>query len=183
MSLESATLEAVPVETLSLRQFFLDKLEREAVLIRKTLERVPEGLNEFKPHDRSMSMGYLAALVAGILGWIPLIVERDELNLDDRSSDGFRTKALPTRAALLSELDAGLAAARRSLAATDDQHLLGPWAFKMGGKTIQQQPRQIMIADAVFSHLAHHRGQLTVYLRLADSKVPALYGPSADEFN
>ena len=180
---ESATLEAVPVETLSLTQFFLDKLEREAVLIRRTLERVPEGQDDFKPHDRSMSMGYLAALVAGILGWIPLIIERDELNLDDRSSDGFRTRALPSRVALLAALDDALAAARRSLAATNDQHLLTPWAFKMGGKTIQQQPRQIMLADAVFSHLAHHRGQLTVYLRLADSKVPALYGPSADEFN
>lgn len=183
MSLQSATLEAAPVETLSLRQFFLDKLEREAVLIRKTLERVPEGHNGFKPHDRSMELGYLAALVAGILGWIPLMIERDELNLDDRSNDSFRTKALPTRAALLAALDAGLAAARRSLATTNDQHLLTSWAFKMGGKTIQQQPRHIMLADAVFSHLAHHRGQLTVYLRMADSTVPALYGPSADEFN
>ena len=56
-----------------------------------------------------------------------------------------------------------------------------PWAFKMGGKTVQRDPRSIMISDAVFSHLAHHRGQLTVYLRLLESKVPALYGPSADE--
>jgi hypothetical protein len=64
---------------------------------------------------------------------------------------------------------------------TTDAHLLTPWAFKMGGKAVAQNSRDIMIADAVFSHLAHHRGQLTVYLRLADSTVPALYGPSADE--
>jgi uncharacterized damage-inducible protein DinB len=183
MSPESSTLEAVPVAALSLTQFFLDKLEREAVLIRKTLERVPDGHNDFKPHDRSMALGYLASLVAGIPGWIPLMIDRDELNIDDPSSDGFRTKILPNRAALLSTLDAGLAAARRSLGATDDQHLLTAWAFKMGGKTVQRQPRNVMIADGVFSHLAHHRGQLTVYLRLADSTVPALYGPSADEFN
>jgi uncharacterized damage-inducible protein DinB len=183
MSPESSTLEAVPVETLGLRQFFLDKLDREAVLIRKTLERVPEGNNDFKPHERSMALGYLASLVAGIPGWLPLMIDRDEFNIDDPSSEGFRTKILPNRAVLLSTLDAGLTAARRSLVATNDQHLLTPWAFKMGGKTIQKQPRNIMIADGVFSHLAHHRGQLTVYLRLADSTVPALYGPSADEFN
>jgi uncharacterized damage-inducible protein DinB len=188
MPVESPTLAAAPVEAvslkqMSLKQFFIDKLDREAVLIRKTLERVPEGKNDFRPHQRSMTLGYLASLVSGILGWIPLMIDRDELSIDDPSSEGFRTKPQANRAALLSALETGLAAAHASLRATTDQHLLTPWAFKMGGRTIQQQPRSIMIADAVFSHLAHHRGQLTVYLRLVDSTVPALYGPSADEFN
>jgi uncharacterized damage-inducible protein DinB len=183
MPVESPTIAATATSTLSLKEFFLAKLDREAVLVRKTLERVPDAASEFKPHERSMTLGYLAALVAGILGWIPMMIERDELNLDDPSSAGFRTRPLATHADLLAQLEAGLAGARRSLAGTSDQHLMEPWAFKMGGKTIQQQPRHIMIADAVFSHLAHHRGQLTVYLRLVDSTVPALYGPSADEFN
>jgi uncharacterized damage-inducible protein DinB len=183
MSLESSTLEAIPATTLSLKQFFLDKLEREAVLVRKTLERVPEGINDFKPHERSMALGYLASIVAGILGWIPTMIDRDELDLDDPSNEALRTKPLGTKAEMLAHLDRGLMAARKSLAATTDEHLLLPWTFKMGGRPVQQQPRNVMIADAVFSHLAHHRGQLTVYLRLADSTVPALYGPSADEFN
>jgi uncharacterized damage-inducible protein DinB len=178
MSVESPTA----VETITLKQFFLDKLDREAVLVRKTLERVPEGRNDFKPHERSMELGYLASLVSGILGWIPLMIDRDELNLDDPANGGLRAQSQATVAEMLAKLDEGLEAARKSLTATTDQHLLTPWAFKMGGKTVQQQPRHIMIADAVFSHLAHHRGQLTVYLRLADSTVPALYGPSADEF-
>ncbi|MGA3045636.1 MAG: DinB family protein [Terracidiphilus sp.] len=187
MPLEALALENQPddspiTESISLRQFFLDKLDREAVLIRKALDRVPEGLNDFKPHERSMSLGYLAALVAGIPGWITLMVERDELNLDDSASKGFRTKAVSSKAELFSTLSEGLASARQSLEATNDQHLLTPWAFKMNGRIVQQQPRHIMIADAVFSHLAHHRGQLTIYLRLTESKVPALYGPSADEF-
>jgi uncharacterized damage-inducible protein DinB len=182
LTLENQTSDAPSTESMSLKQFFLDKLDREAVLVRKALDRIPEGHNDFKPHDRSMSLGYLAALVSGILGWIPLMIERDELNLDDPASEGFRTRAVATRAELLSTLDAGLGAARKSLAATTDQHLLTPWAFKMNGRVVQQQPRHIMIADAVFSHLAHHRGQLTVYLRLTESTVPALYGPSADEF-
>ncbi len=94
MSFESATLEAIPATTISLRQFFLDKLEREAVLVRKTLERVPEGLNDFKPHERSMALGYLASIVAGILGWIPYMIDRDELDLDDPSNEALRTKPL-----------------------------------------------------------------------------------------
>jgi uncharacterized damage-inducible protein DinB len=170
------------VATISLKQFFLDKLDREAVLVQKTLERVPEGRNEFKPHERSMTLGYLASIVAGILGWIPLMIDRDEFDLDSPAGEGFRTREMTSRGDLLAHLDSSVAAARASLAATSDPHLLTPWAFKMGGRVVQQQPRTIMIADAVFSHLAHHRGQLTVYLRLADSSVPALYGPSADEF-
>ncbi len=138
MSLASATLESAPAETLSLTQFFLDKVDREAVLIRKTLERVPEGRNEFRPHERSMELGYLASLVAGILGWIPLMVERDELNLDDPSNGSLRTRPVETRNELVAMLDAAVAAARRSLSSTTDAHLLKPWAFKMGGRTLQR---------------------------------------------
>jgi len=165
----------------TLRDFFLAKLEREVDLVRKAIERVPEDRNDYKPHERSMELGYLAALVAGMLGWIAMMVERDELNLDDPSSDGFRTRAVATQSELLTSLDDGVAKARRALASTNDEHLAKPWAFKMNGNVVSQQPRSIMIADAVFSHLAHHRGQLTVYLRMAGSTVPAIYGPSADE--
>jgi len=167
---------AAPPETNTLKQFFLDKLDREAVLVRKTLERVPEDRRDFKPHERSMELGYLASLVSGILGWIPLIIERDELNLDDPAHGGLRAQSQATSAEMLAKLEEGLEAARKSLRATTDEHLLAPWAFKFSGKTVQQQPRHVMIADAVFSHLAHHRGQLTVYLRLVESTVPALYG-------
>jgi uncharacterized damage-inducible protein DinB len=179
---ETFAFESACTPSVTLRNFFLDKLDREAVLIRKALDRVPEGRNDFKPHPRSMELGYLASLVAGIPGWIPLMIEHDELNLDDPSSEGFRTKPLATRAQLQANLEAGVANARRALTATNDHHLDTLWAFKMGGRTVQQNQRHIMLADAVFSHLAHHRGQLTVYLRMLDSTVPALYGPSADEF-
>ncbi|HLY43854.1 MAG TPA: DinB family protein [Terracidiphilus sp.] len=164
-----------------LKDFFLAKLERESDLVRKAIERVPEGRNDYKPHERSMELGYLAALVAGMLGWIAMMIERDELNLDDPSTDGFRTKAVATQAELLGSLHDGVAKARRALESTNDEHLAKSWAFKMNGNVVSQQPRSIMIADAVFSHLAHHRGQLTVYLRMVGSTVPAIYGPSADE--
>ena len=166
---------------MTLKEFFLAQLDREAATTRKAIERVPEGKNSFKPHERSTELGYLAAGVAEMLGWIALMIERDELDLDRPESQGFRTKALATREELLASLESGIAKARKALESTTDEHLLIPWAFKMGGRTVSQNPRYIMITDSVFSHLAHHRGQLTVYLRLAEAKVPALYGPSADE--
>lgn len=165
-----------------LKDFFLAQLDREAASTRKAIERVPEGHNSFKPHERSMELGYLAALVAGMLGWIALMIDRDALDLDEAESAGFRTRPLADKAQLLASLDSAIANARRALESTTDEHLQTPWAFRMGGKAVSQNPRSIMISDAVFSHLAHHRGQLTVYLRLVDAKVPAIYGPSADEF-
>lgn len=166
---------------MTLKDFFLAQLDREAASTRKAIERVPEGQNGFKPHERSMELGYLAALVAGMAGWVAFMIERDELDLDQPDSQGFRTRPLANRAELLASLDGAVTNARRALERTSDEHLFKPWAFKMDGHTVSANPRWIMISDAVFSHLAHHRGQLTVYLRLAESKVPALYGPSADE--
>jgi uncharacterized damage-inducible protein DinB len=166
---------------MDLKSYLLARLESEAALTRKAVARVPEGRNDFKPHEKSMALGYLAALVAGMPGWITLMIERDELNLDDPASNGFRPKVAATSAHLMEGFDAAVASARRSLQATTNEHLHTPWAFKMGGHAVSQEPRHIMIANAVFSHLAHHRGQLTVYLRLSDATVPALYGPSADE--
>lgn len=166
---------------MTLKDFYLAQLDREGALTWKAVERVPEGQNEFKPHERSMELGYLAALVAGMPGWIAFMIERDELDLGSAEAEPFRTKAVKSKAELLASLEEGLASARRALGNTTDEHLLTPWSFKVGGNLIQKQPRHIMISDAVFSHLSHHRGQLTVYLRLAASTVPALYGPSADE--
>ena len=167
----------------SLKELFLAQLGREAALTRKAIGRVPEGQNDFKPHERSMALGYLAALVAGMLGWIALMIDRDELNMDDPANEMLRTRPLATTAELSASLDDAVGNARRALESTSDAHLLTPWAFKMGGQVLDRQPRHVMIADGVFSHLAHHRGQLTVYLRLNEARVPALYGPSADEYH
>ncbi len=166
---------------MDLKSYLLKQLESEAAITRKAVSRVPEGHNDFKPHQKSMPLGYLAALVASMLGWITLMIERDELNLDDQASQGFRPKVAEKNTDLIAMVDASLASARRSLESTTDEHLLTPWAFKMGGNSVSEDPRYLMIANAVFSHLAHHRGQLTVYLRLNDAAVPAMYGPSADE--
>ena len=165
---------------MELKDYLLAQLEREAALTRKAIDRVPEGQNDFKPHERSMPLGYLAALVANMLGWIALMIDRDELSISD-TENNFRPQIATSKAELAAALDQQVGEARRALSATTDEHLLTPWAFKMNGQVLRQLPRQIMITDSVYSHLAHHRGQLTVYLRLNEAVVPALYGPSADE--
>lgn len=168
---------------MQLKQMFLGQLEREAAAARKAIERVPEGRNDWKPHQKSMPLGYLAALVATMPGWAQFMIERDELDLSDPSSEGFKTKPCESRDALLKKFEEGLARSRKALGNTTEEHLLKPWRFAMGGRVLSEVPRYQAISESLFCHLAHHRGQLTVYLRLTDAKVPALYGPSADEMH
>jgi len=101
---------------MELKEFFLKQLEQETTLTRKTIERVPEGRNDWKPHQKSMALGYLAALVAAMPGWVAFMIEGDELNFEDPSADKFRTRAADTRAELLTLLDESFAKAKRALA-------------------------------------------------------------------
>jgi uncharacterized damage-inducible protein DinB len=166
---------------MQLKDYFLKQLEQETALNRKVLERVPEGRNDWKPHQKSMALGYLAALVAAMPGWIAFMVEDDQLDFESPKADQFRTRAVETRAQLLELLENAYSKAKKALEGTDEQHLHTRWRLVSGHRVLSEGERYTMISDAVFSHLAHHRGQLTVYLRLNEAAVPALYGPSADE--
>lgn len=165
---------------MELKTFFLQQLDRETAASRKALERVPEGKNSWKPHERSMEMGYLAALVASMPRWIAMMIDTEELNLDKPESQNFRPKPQDSTAALLKLADESKSTAEAALKNTTEMHLAATWKFVMGAKALNEAPRYQQIAD-VFTHMAHHRGQLTVYLRLNEAKVPAIYGPSADE--
>jgi len=167
---------------MDMRHFFLEQLEREAVASRKAIERMPEGHNTFKPHPKSMELGYLAALVATMPGWVALMINHDELDLDGNGKS-FRTAPVESRGQLLALLDQGIADARRALENTTEEHLRKPWKLTMGPQVLSYRPRYSSIMDGALSHLAHHRGQLTVYLRLNEASVPAIYGPSADEWH
>jgi uncharacterized damage-inducible protein DinB len=166
---------------MGLREFFLWQLEHEVGTSRKVIERVPEGRNSWKPHPRSMELGYLAALVASIPGWVEVMINRRELNLSDPENEVMKTKAVKTRAELCQMLAEGLARSRQALEETTEDHLTKMWRFRMNDRVVSEGPRYAMISDGAMTHLAHHRGQLTVYLRLLEQKVPALYGPSSDE--
>jgi len=166
---------------MKMTDFFLTELEREANSSRLALQRVPEGHNDWKPHDKSMPLGYLAALVATMPSWIISMVKQDQFDMKSPEAAKFKPLEWRTRAELLAALDSAVAGARAALQATTDEHLSTNWKFMVGEHVVSDSPRHAMIADSVFSHLAHHRGQLTVYLRLNEASVPALYGPSADE--
>jgi uncharacterized damage-inducible protein DinB len=166
---------------MKLTEFFLAQLEREVSSSRAALQRVPEGHNDWKPHDKSMPLGYLASLVATMPAWIVSMVKQDELDLKSPGAAKFKPLEWKKRDELLTALEAAAAEAREALRGTSDEHLQTTWRFVIGGHIVSENPRHVMIADSVFSHLAHHRGQLTVYLRLNEASVPALYGPSADE--
>jgi uncharacterized damage-inducible protein DinB len=166
---------------MELKDYFLKQLEQETMLNRKVLERVPEGRNEWKPHQKSMALGLLASLVATMPGWVAFMIEDDQLDLESPKADQFRNRPVETRAQLIQLLEDGYAKAKRALEGADEQHLHARWRMVAGHRVLAEGERYAMISDAVFSHLAHHRGQLTVYLRLNEAAVPALYGPSADE--
>jgi uncharacterized damage-inducible protein DinB len=166
---------------MKINELFLDQLKSEEGGTRRVLERVPEGRNDWKPHEKSMPLGYLSALVASMPGWIEFMVNRDELDIASAEGAKFKPQIPATNRELLYGFDKSLAKARLALQATTDERLMTPWKFIVAGHVADERPRYMMIRDAVFSHLAHHRGQLTVYLRLNEALVPAVYGPSADE--
>lgn len=166
---------------MDLKKFFLEQLENEVAANRKVLERVPEGRNTWKPHEKSMELGYLAALVAIMPAWIAMMIDTEFLEFGSDNAKEFSPTAQPATADLLKLLDESAARSRAALERTTEEHLMGRWEFRIQGACVAGGPRYRMIADSALSHLAHHRGQLTVYLRLNEAKVPAIFGPSADE--
>jgi len=166
---------------MKLTEFFSAQLEREAVVTRRALERVPEGRPDWKPHEKSMPLGYLAQLVATMPGWVALVILQDELDLKPQHGGGLVQPDTSTTAKLLKALDDSVARAREALGKETEEHLTTTkWRLLVTGKVVGENPRHEVLADT-FTHLAHHRGQLTVYLRLLGVPVASVYGPTADD--
>lgn len=166
---------------MKLTELFIADLQRDAEATRHVLERVPEGRNSWKPHERSMELGSLTALVASMVGWVEFIVNRDDFDLAPPKGPAYQGPKFENRAQILKVHEDSLQRAIAALKNTTDEHLQKLWKFMVRGQVISELPRHINIRDTVINHLAHHRGQLTVYLRLTSASVPAIYGPSADE--
>jgi uncharacterized damage-inducible protein DinB len=166
---------------MTLKEFFSDELDREVERSRRALQNLPEGKGEWKPHDKSMKFEYLANMVATIPQWIVMQINQDSLDIApvDGSSSVPRV-TLVTAADHVKALDDAADAARKALRDTTDEHLATDWQLKAKGAVVQEGPRYRLIQDT-FNHWTHHRGQMTVYLRLTGAQVPSIYGPSADE--
>ena len=165
---------------MTITEMLTNILEAEAPISRRVLERVPEGKPDWKPHEKSMAMGYLATLVATMPDWVAMMIRQDSLDLRPPGGGGYKPPATNTNRDLLAAADAAVAHARDALRSTTDEHLLTKWRLLVGGRVVDESPRHAAIAST-FTHLAHHRGQLTVYLRLNGAAVPSIYGPSADD--
>jgi len=161
-------------------EFLLTELDREVERSRRALELVPDGKYEWKPHERSMIFGYLADMVASMPSWLAMMVTKDELDVAPEGGSNMKQTRKETSGALLSALEEAAANARSALEKSSEEHLNTSWRLLARGQVVAEAPRYVMIQDTI-NHWSHHRGQMTVYLRLMGARVPALYGPSADD--
>ena len=165
---------------MALRDALLPEFDHEMATTRRLLERVPDAELGWKPHERSMTLGRLAAHIANLPYWGSVTLETTVFELDSLPPDSQRQLA-DSSAALVKEFDGKVAAARAKLAAALDAELLMPWTLKKGGQEMFTMPRISALRSFVMNHIIHHRGQLSVYLRLKNVPLPSIYGPTADE--
>ncbi len=156
----------------------LNELHREAAVTRRVLERVPGDCLEWKPHPKSMSLGQLALHIANLPGNLSKMAQLEEF---DTSQAKFEPPAPGSIEEILTTHDASLGAAQDYFSSVDEQTLQGSWRLTARGNEVFTVPRSEMIRSLMMNHLYHHRGQLSVYLRLLDVPVPVIYGRSADE--
>jgi len=157
----------------------LPEFDREMGVTRKLLERVPDGQFDWQPHPRSMTLGRLAAHLAELPHWVSITISQDGFDMSTARPEGYQPPA--TRDAVLALFDANTAAARAALAGRGDGELMAPWSLFQGKQTLFTMPKATVLRTFVFNHMVHHRGQLSVYLRMHDVPLPSMYGPSADE--
>jgi uncharacterized damage-inducible protein DinB len=160
---------------MSIAEALLPEFDQEMATTRKLLERVPSDQGSWKPHPKSFALGHLAQLVSWMPGWIANTLTRTELDLASHAGYSFETTDT-----LVAGFDQNVRDARAALTAAQDADFAVPWSLKRGGHVLFTSPRAAVVRSHI-SHLSHHRGQLTVYLRMLDVSIPPIYGPTADE--
>jgi uncharacterized damage-inducible protein DinB len=161
---------------MTISEMLLPEFDQEMANTRKILDCVPENQFAWKPHAKSMSLDRLASHVAEMPGWGGYVITQDRLDLTPE----MKPFIAATKAELMEALDKNIAATRDAIAGATDEHFREVWTLAFGGHTIFALPRTAAFRNMVMSHLIHHRGQLSVYLRLLDVAIPGMYGPSAD---
>jgi uncharacterized damage-inducible protein DinB len=159
----------------TIAEMLLPEFDQEMPLTRRVLERIPSEKGEWKPHPKSFSVGHLAQLVSWMPGWVGQIIRDTELDLSQ--GGGYTYERTET---LLRGFDKAVADSRAAIQSAKDRDYDVPWSLKMGPRILFTAPRRVVVRQTI-NHLVHHRGQLTVYLRLLDIPVPSIYGPTADE--
>lgn len=160
---------------MSIADTLLPEFDQEMASTRRVIERVPDDNPDWKPHPKSFSVAHLAQLLAWMPGWIGQTLTTTELDLAE--GGGYSNETTDT---LLKTFDENVRSTRQAIAASKDADYDVPWSLKMKGQVLFTLPRGAVVRQHI-SHLSHHRGQMTVYLRLLDVPVPSIYGPTADE--
>ena len=166
---------------MGLSDSLLPEFDHEMASTRKTLERVPEDKSDWKPHEKSTTMGGLATHLTNIPMWAIYTIEQDSLDLAPDGKPLPGAELVKSQAELLALFDSNTGKARAAIAGASDAEFFKPWTLLSNGKTILTMPKIAVLRGFIMSHMIHHRAQLGVYLRLNDIPVPAVYGPSADE--
>jgi uncharacterized damage-inducible protein DinB len=166
---------------MTLSESLLPELEQEMANLRKTLERIPDEKLDWTPHAKSMSFRGLATHLSNMPRWATMTIQEESFDMAPEGGEPVTEEPVDSVADALAQLDENVAAARTALEGTSDEELLESWALLMGGQEVFKMPRIAVLRSMIMNHMIHHRGQLTVYLRLNDVPLPALYGPSADE--
>jgi hypothetical protein len=165
---------------MTLRETLLTEFDLELPYTRRSLERVPIDQFAWKPHEKSMTFGWLATFLALVPTWGVFTLELDDFDMT--AASGGQRPSLPTSSAqLLALFDENYAKLRAALAATSDEHLQKPWTLRAGDDVWFTQPRWLALREYILNHIVHHRAQLGVYLRMHNIPVPAIYNDSADE--
>ena len=159
-------------------QALLPELQHEIANTKKMLERIPADKWDWKPHDKSFSLGKLANHVADLINWPAFTINTDGI---DWAAFNYQPEEASDAAGLVAIADKNLAASVQALQSASDEQLMAPWTMRNGEQVFFTMPRVAVIRSFAMNHLIHHRAQLSVYLRLLDVPVPGMYGPTADE--
>jgi uncharacterized damage-inducible protein DinB len=166
---------------MAMKDALLQEFDQEMATTRKLLVAAPERDAAWKPHPKSFSLGDLTVHIANMIGWTAPTLKDTEFNMNPPGGTPWVPPTWQSKAAMLDSFDGKVAEARAAIEATSDADFMVPWSLKSGEQTLLTLPRIAVLRTFVLSHVIHHRGQLSVYLRLRDVPVPSIYGQSADE--
>jgi uncharacterized damage-inducible protein DinB len=166
---------------MKISEAMLPEFDQEMATTRRLLERIPEDNLGWKPHEKSMAMNRLAGHLAEMPGYAIFTMQQDSLDVRPEGGRVFEPLVATSRAQVLEAFDKNVAAGRAAIAGGSDEAMAQPWSLLAGGHTVFQMPRAAVLRTMVINHIVHHRGQMSVYLRLNNVPVPSIYGPSADE--
>jgi len=163
---------------MKMKDSLIAEFEREAQTTRRHLERLPGDKLDWRPHEKSFTAVGLASHIVEMIGWADSILNLDELDIDPATYKPYEAASV---ADLLKTFDDNVGAIKKALAGVSDATLEQSFRFKVAGQLYSERPKAEVLRDVVLSHVTHHRGQFSVYLRLLDIPVPESYGPTADE--